>query len=302
MTKLFFIKIIWVLFFYIIFSLKLVWAGELFVEQVFKNIFMVSPQGFEGTNSVFIVTDEGVLLVDSGNSPDEALKILAEIRRHTMKPVRFLINTHYFGSHTFGNSIFRNEGAVIIGHRNVQRALAGKRGKMELKRLENIGILGLDRSVIVPPNMVFEKRLEIILGGYQIHLISLGRALTDGDVLVYLPDFKTLIAGGIVSNKVIPRLAESDIENWVKILGTFDNFKIEIILPGSGPIGEKPTAIQMRHYLLDLKEQILFQKGGRLQEISRKTLSFFKKKYGNWKKQNRMEDNIRKVFKDLISQ
>ena len=137
---------------------------------------------------------------------------------------------------------------------------------------------------------------------YQIHLISLGRALTDGDVLVYLPDFKTVIAGGIVSNQVIPRLEGSDIKNWVKILGMFDNFKIEIILPGSGPIGEKPSAIQMRHYLLDLKEQILFRKGKPLQEVFQKTFSFFKKKYGSWKKQNRMKDNIRKVYKDMIKQ
>ena len=293
-------KIFLALMFGVVFSLKSAWAGELSVQQVFENIFMVSPQGPTGGNSVFIITEEGVLVADSGSSPSDALRIIDEIRRHTNHPIRFVINTHYLGTHTFGNSVFRREGAIIIGHKNVQRALAGERGKLELRRLQEMGVPGLNLGTIMPPNMVFEKRLEMIFGGYQIQLIPTGPALTDGDILIYLPDFKTIVAGGIVGNRVIPRLEESDWQNWTKILGTFDNYKAEIILPGSGPVGEKPSAIQMRHYLLDIKQQIELQKGKPFQKIMQTTISFLKRKYGSWARQDRTELNVHKVYADLL--
>tara|TARA_B100000686_G_C16791554_1_gene979082 strand:+ start:804 stop:1748 length:945 start_codon:yes stop_codon:yes gene_type:complete len=296
-SKSYWILVFWVLLFWTPAPAS---GGELSVRQVFKNIFMVAPKGPEGSNSVFIITEEGVLVVDSGSSPDEAHKIIAEIRHHTIKPIRFLINTHYFGTHTFGNTIFRKEGAAIIGHKNVLRALVGKRGQLELQRLQKSGIPSLNFNAITPPNIIFEKGLEMVFGGHQILMIPPGPALTDGDLLVYLPDFKTVIAGGIVNNKVIPRLAESDWENWIKVLQAFDNYKAEIILPGSGPVGEKPTAIKMRHYLLDIKEQIQLQKGKSFKKMLETTSSFLKAKYSSWAKQDRIEGNIRKIYQDLL--
>ena len=261
---------------------------------------MVSPNGTDGSNSVFIITEEGVLVVDSGGNPEEGQQIIKEIRRHTNRPIRFLVNTHYLGAHTFGNSIFRKEGVTIIAHKNVQRALSGKLGQLELQNLKDSGVSGLDETIITPPNMVFEKRLEMIFGGYQIHLISLGHALTDGDVLVYLPDFKTIITGGVVGNQVLPQLAKSDWENWIRILGAFDNYKAEIILPGTGQAGEKPVAIQMRHYLMDIRQQIKLNERKSFKEVLQATISFLKRKYGSWARQDRMEDNVRMIYQDLL--
>ena len=198
--------------------------------------------------------------------------------------------------------VFRREGATIISHKNVQRALAGKKGEIEMERLSKRGITDLKMKSILPPNMVFEKRLELIFGGYHIQLIPQGHALTDGDIIVYLPDFKTIIAGGLINNKVIPFMLESHTEAWIQSLLSVEDYKAEIIIPGFGPVGEKPTAIQMRHYLLDLKQQIILHisKGRSSKESLKAISSFIKNKYSNWTAQEHNEENIKKVFKEYL--
>ena len=150
-----------------------------------------------------------------------------------------------------------------------------------MERLKKQGNPGLDLASVMPPNMVFDKKLELIFGGYHIQLIPQGHALTDGDILVYLPDFKTIIAGGLINNQVVPYMPESHVEEWIKSLSHIEDYKAEIIIPGFGPVGEKPTAIQMRHYLLDLKQQILpkIEDGKSVQETLEAVRSFFKNKY-----------------------
>src|SRR5574340_506070 len=70
------------------------------------------------SNNAWLVTDEGVLVIDTRQHPQRAGELLAAIRKSTDKPIRWVINTHAHGDHYFGNSVFKREGATFIAHRD----------------------------------------------------------------------------------------------------------------------------------------------------------------------------------------
>ena len=70
------------------------------------------------SNNAWLVTDEGVLVIDSRQHPKRAEELLAAIRKTTNKPIKWVINTHAHGDHYFGNSVFKREGALFVGHRD----------------------------------------------------------------------------------------------------------------------------------------------------------------------------------------
>ena len=76
-----------------------------------------SWRALEGGNVAFLVTDEGVLVVDSGTSPEAGRLVMAEIAKKTDKPVKYLVLTHYHGDHTFGLQAFPSS-TVIIAQQN----------------------------------------------------------------------------------------------------------------------------------------------------------------------------------------
>ena len=85
------------------------------------------------SNNAWLVTDDGVLVIDARQHPRRAEELLAAIRKTTDKPIRYLINTHAHGDHYFGNPVFKREGATIIAHRDTQRMMQAHHG-VEMKR------------------------------------------------------------------------------------------------------------------------------------------------------------------------
>ncbi|MFQ5671782.1 MAG: MBL fold metallo-hydrolase [Nitrospinales bacterium] len=283
-------------------SLATAFAGESRTVQVFPNIYTVTGGSGQGANSTFIITSKGVIVIDTRNSPAAAENVLAEIRKRTKLPIRFTINTSFKGDHIFGNQVFKKS-SPILAHKNVGKFLLGKNGQGQLNRYKIAGVPGADKITLTFPNLVYEKNMQLVLGGYFLDLKHFGRGCTIGDTVVYLPTFRAIITGDIVVNKEIPSMEYAFIEDWIQVLFEIEKLNVEIVIPGHGDVTEKPTVILMRQYLRALKSQVIkqLQMGKTLKETQDAVRPILQGKYGNWARQDRLDRNIRRAYWEFTS-
>ena len=277
-------------------SESLIFADEAKTVEVLKNVYtMIDGDGVD-SNTTIIITEEGVIVIDTRPTPTEARKVLEEIRKLTDLPIVYTINTHYHGDHTFGNQVFKNS-KTIIAHKNVRDTLV-KSGQDHLSFFKTLGLPGMDEVKITPPNIVYEKEMEIWLGGYRLQLLYHGKGHTDGDTIVYIGQLRTVITGDLVFNKKIPYMDDGYIDEWIESLSYIQLLKNETVIPGHGPIGGRPTVIAMKHYLLDLKGLVLQQlkDNKSLEETQEAVEPILREKYKDWKKPEWINGNIERAW------
>ena len=286
---------------FLIFSLPLTFAGEAKTIKVLENVYTITAGEGVDSNTTFIITKEGVIVIDTRPTPTEAKKVLAEIRKLTALPIVYTINTHYHGDHTFGNQVFKNS-KTIIAHKNVRNKLI-ESGQEHLSLFKTFGLPGIDEVEITPPNIIYEKEMEIWLGGYRLQLLYHGKGHTDGDTIIYIDQLRTVITGDLVFNKKIPYMADSYIDDWIASLKYIELLKNETVIPGHGPIGERTTIIAMKHYLMNLKELILAQlkDNKTLKETQKIVEPILRKKYKDWKQLDWIKGNIERAWLEYSS-
>ncbi len=267
--------------------------------EVFPNVFTIVHGEGSDSNSTFIITQEGVIVVDTRVSPAEANKVMAEIRKRTQLPILYTINTHYHGDHTFGNQVFRGS-KTIIAHKNVRRALKGEGGKDHLEKFKTFKIDGLDEVTVTPPNMVFEKSMELYAGEYHLQLIH-RRGHTNGDVFIRLPTLKAVIAGDLIFNRQFPYMGDGYVTEWIEALDYMENEDIEMVIPGHGDVGGKTIIIAMKHYLLNLRSLVKRQieDGASLKQAQEALRPILQEKYKSWGKAKRIDGNIERTYMEL---
>ena len=213
-------------------------AQEARLMEALQNIYCMVDSTGNGANATFITTKEGVIVIDTRGNEKEAGQVLKAIRTATQQPVVYVVNSHFHKENISGNSVFTSARTLIAQ----KQALA-----MIVTEAER------ENRKVTPPNLSFEKKLELKLGKYHLKLIHPGPAHTDGDLYVYIPKWRILITGGLVFNRIIPFLGDSTIESWLHALVEMEDLDAEVIVPGHGAVGGKPLVTQMKHYLMELK-------------------------------------------------
>src|SRR5947209_2040738 len=77
---------------------------------------------FGGSNNVWVVFKDYVVVIDA-NFPKEAGDVLADVRKTTDKPIKYVLDTHHHGDHAYGNCVWAKEGARIVASANTARLL-----------------------------------------------------------------------------------------------------------------------------------------------------------------------------------
>lgn len=313
--------------------LNLAFSQGLTLKKLTDNLYAVSGGG---GNCAFLVTDEGVLLVDSKTSPSLGEELLRKVREVTEKEIKYLVFTHYHGDHIQGAQIF--EKSTVISHgntrkniekitiprieemkRNLPEQIKSAREKVEKFRTENNPELkkaeeelaslerrwkDLENLKIIIPQVIVEDRYSIKLGGKEIVLFYSGKGHTDGDLLVYFPSEKTIHMGDLLFNNIIPVIdfqGGSNTENWIRILEEVEKMDLQIVIPGHGEIGDKSILRAQAEYLKLLRNEVkkLIDQGLSLQEaIDKAELPAYKGMDGYAQRFPRNVEAVYREFKE----
>lgn len=202
-----------------------------------------------GANCGFIVGDDTVMVVDTLMSAKEASRLYADLRKVTDKPVRYVVNTHYHLDHSWGNSFFVRQGAVVIGQDNVQSKVLDQEALQS--RMKRFGLTpeAMEGTVLMKPTVFFADKLTIDLGGISVRLVYSGPAHTDDSIVVLVPTEKVCFAGDILFTGYHPNLSEGDLPNWDKILAGLEASQAHVFVPGHGPLSSISDIQDLRSYL-----------------------------------------------------
>lgn len=209
-----------------------------------------SPANSFAANAGIIIGTNGVLVVDTLISAKEGERFLADIRKVTDKPIKYVVNTHTHLDHALGNCVFAKLGATVISQDADRVALAAN-GAGILQNAANYGLKPEDMTgtTIVTPTLSFSDQMLIDLGNEEVRLIRTAHSHTAGSLVVYLPARKILFSGDILFTDFHPFVADGDFAGWTRTLDSLLAMDIDRIVPGHGPLSSKKDLREMKEYL-----------------------------------------------------
>ena len=201
------------------------------VLEVADGVFAAT--GYASNNMGFVVTDAGVVVIDTGMSPELGQAFLDDIRRHTDQPIRYVIFTHYHYDHVDGASAFQPTGAEFVAQENLVWNLENLKG---LERI-NQQVLGEVREApAVFPDITYGESRTLTLGNREIRLYHAMGETSDA-TLVYVPDEGVLFIGDLNNaNLGSPVMPEGYAEGFVTAVGLIETLAPRILVPGHGRI------------------------------------------------------------------
>lgn len=174
------------------------------------------------TVSLFVVTDDGVLVADGQGSVEETQRMIDHIAEITDQPIRTVVVSSDHGDHTAGNSAFPRD-AEFLAHPTSAAALEA----MEENRSDDAPPVRLATRLV-------EDRAVLEMGDLEIQVLFLGRAHTGGDLVVYLPDEKIMFMSEAYLHRIFPAMRSAFPSEWVEMIERAQAMDVDVYVPGHG--------------------------------------------------------------------
>jgi len=274
------------------------------LKQVAPKVYAVidNANGDSGANAGVVIGEEAVAIIDSLYRPKATQALLAEVRKLTPLPIRYLINTHYHIDHVAGNAVFAQAGAVIVGHKNVARWI----------NTENLKFFGPTPSAevqaqvaaLAPPQIGFDSEMKLNLGQRAL-LIKALPGHTGGDAVVSVQDAGVVFAGDLFWRRAIPNLVDAHTADWIRTLDTLRQGQpaTAVFVPGHGDVGSAGDVQDFQRYLGDLQAAVKQQLDAGLagEALQAAALAQLTPTYGGWAYfKNLGPRNVRDMQAELI--
>jgi glyoxylase-like metal-dependent hydrolase (beta-lactamase superfamily II) len=218
-------------------------------------------RGSEGRpNAGFIVTTDGVVVVDALASPRQGEALLQVIRRVTRQPVRWLVLTHHHPDHTFGAIVFTRAGAKVMAHPD-RRTLAREGGDDALVA-DWVRVMGLEAmrgfAFADTPDRPVTTADTLRLGGRTIVVSHPAAGHTPGDLLVWLPRERVLFAGDLLIEDGVTMVVDGSARALGQALDSIGRLAPRVVVPGHGAIPAAPAALvaRTRAYITGLAAEL----------------------------------------------
>ena len=229
---------------------------ELSIEELGPGVYALMSSLYNVDNAGFIVGEKGVLVIDAHICVAMAEQILARVREVTDKPILYLVNCNYHGDHTFGNCAFPDETLLIQ-----QRETALRSPWIEEEKAFLLPAVGGDPAIFEDvsyraPDIVFDERLTIDLGGQLVELYWFGSANTPGDTITYAPASRTAWTGNMTVGAFGLAL-ESDAPTFLATLSRFaQTLEVETLVSGHAPLSDASVLGRYMMYFADMTNEV----------------------------------------------
>src|SRR5580692_773318 len=273
------------------------------VRKLADGVYVHAGRGFE-SNAGIVVTQEGVIVIDTGQNPYESHNIWATVKNLTSLPVRLVINTEPHADHTTGNFMFSPPAVVVgaAGEGDSMRA-AEKNAPDRIQRLAATSPefrAALEGYRFVPPHIEYQNRITINLGGKTLELYYLKGVHSEADTAVWLPNERVLFSASafVVDqiNILRPFVSIPDILAAGKMMKALNP---EHVVPGHGTPGTAKIFEDGEQYYALLLERVgkLMKEGKSLDDIKKEVKM---PEYASWGSQDRFPTNVEAAYKMVV--
>jgi cyclase len=319
-------------------------ADDLFtITPVADGVYAAisKPQYKTNCNAVIIMLQDSVMVVDTHSKPSAAQALIAEVKKLTNKPVKYVVYTHYHWDHAQGGQAYPSSwpaGLQVIssemtresieqrGIVRVKRALIDMpkdvyRLKSELARAtdpkekatltENLSqaesyLAELQTMQLVVPTLTVDRSMIIHDPARTVQILWMGNAHTEGDVWVYLPKEKFLACGDAMHGW-LPFMADSYPYDWIKTLVAVEKLDFDHFVGGHGGVLRGKSTFELwRNYFGELMNDtaMAYAGGATLNETVAKLSKSLEAKYGSRFPDfaSRVPGNVEKAYRVVSGQ
>jgi glyoxylase-like metal-dependent hydrolase (beta-lactamase superfamily II) len=213
---------------------------------------------YEGANVGFILTQKGVICVESPMSPPDIRDWLSKIRSVTDAEIAYVISTdhhfdHSIGDWSLGGKVIMHE-SCLEGLREVSENYMEMFERFFEWRYHEVKD-ELDQIKVEDPDIIFSERITLLCGDVTVEVVHIG-GHCDGTSYVYVPQEKVLFTGDAVSNGQHPYLGDAIFDDWVKGLHRMMELDVRYLVPGHGEVGDKSAIERLIRFFELMGEKV----------------------------------------------
>jgi cyclase len=270
------------------------------IKKLKDGIYVYVGKEFN-SNCGIVLTQEGVVLIDSGHNPTDSRAIADSVKKLTSLPVRFLIDTEPHPDHTTGHFVF-SPPAIVIAHEGATESMKG-RERDDPQRIQKMMTVSpemraaLEGYRLIAPHIEYQQKMTLAFGERTFELMYLKGVHSEADTAVWLPKERVLFsASAAVVNQyniLRPFVTIPDILAAMKMMKALNP---EFVIPGHGTPGTVKIFDDSERYYALLLERVgkMAREGKSLDEIKKELRM---PEYDGWASKDRIPSNIDAAYK-----
>jgi glyoxylase-like metal-dependent hydrolase (beta-lactamase superfamily II) len=267
------------------------------VTRVSEHVYAIV--GFP--NIGIVVGDRATLVVDTGLGARNGAIVLKQAEKLAKAPNLYLTTTHFHPEHAMGEQAFPPRTMIIRPAVQQEEMNQHATEMMDLFR----GFSAQSKELLAdvklrPPDITFEKEINLDLGGVTARLFWWGPAHTRGDEMIFVVGDSVLIPGDIVQDKIVPNMpnADASVKGWLAILDRLEPLNPRLVVPDHGALGDGSLIAKERAFLGDLQTRSLELKrqGKSAEEAATTVTAEFKRKYPDWQTMGPVANVVKRVY------
>ena len=231
-------------------------AAHTYVIHGPREIASVANQGFMN-NPAFVVTAEGVVVIDPGSSLQSGRMMMKQLRAVTGKPVTHVLNTHVHGDHWLGNQAVREvyPDAVLMAHPEMIKRVRGVAEEwVSLVHRLSGGFTEGTRAVV--PTVAIGNGEELKTGGITFRIHAPPDAHSHTDIMIQVVEDAVVFGGDNFLSKRLPRLDDATFKGGVEACRVAAGLNARHYVPGHGPSGGVEIVKAYGNYLATLYAEV----------------------------------------------